>query len=361
MSKVILEFDHYISESVAKSEVDKVFLNSWLFACFGTDIPKQNDFFVKKYPFGEVVILNLGESFTAFFNICPHRFSKLFLQNQGNSIIECPYHGWRFNGEGIPYAVPFKKECFGKDFEPENYKLSKIQCEVVGNFIFVKVKDDDVDLIRFLGEKYLYLKEISQFLKNRIDNNEMEIKSNWKLVIENSLEDYHLLKIHPETLSKVLSSNYESHTLGFCSSTNIKLKELSRLSLSKLATFFESKFDIDDYRHDFIFPNLAIATTEGLSFFVQEAWPVSVGVTKFISHGFLNDFKPGLSDLVRENITSNFIKTNRNVFIEDAQVCEGIQEALTLPVILEGVLGSREDRVKQFQEVYLHFMSSDKN
>ncbi len=37
----------------------------------------------------------------AFTNICPHRFAPLHLGTVVNDAIECPYHGLRFNSEGV--------------------------------------------------------------------------------------------------------------------------------------------------------------------------------------------------------------------------------------------------------------------
>lgn len=358
MSKVILGFSKYTSDANSKLEVEKLFKKFWLFGCFTDEVSLNKDFIVKKFPFGEVVIRNFDGEIKAFFNICPHRFSKLFLKEQGNSIIECPYHGWRYDNKGTASAIPFKRDCFGAEFRQENYQLKFLRCEIVGKFIFIKIdtNQEDISLKDFLGDSYVYLLEVSEKMAARIDRNEMLIRSNWKLVIENSLEDYHLGKVHPETLAKLLSSKYTSSFTPFTSTTRIDLLDSNVAKIKKLGSFFQDRLEVEGYKHVFIFPNLAIATTEGLSFFVQEAIPLGTCETKYVSFGYLSKFKDNLVNLIKDQLSEQFKETNRQVFKEDAEICEGIQDAMMSPVEFQGVLGMREDRIKHFQELYLKYL-----
>lgn len=354
MFKIKLSTNKYLSSEVFKQDVH-LFQNIWLFAGFKYEIEKRGDYLVKKFPFGEIVIRNFGDKIKAFFNICPHRFSRLFSESTGNSIIECPYHGWRFDEDGKPSAIPHKKECFGDLNDLENLSLKFIELEICGEFIFIRVFKDENSptLIDYLGKDYSTLIDASKFLTNKIDTHEYEFNANWKIVIENSLEEYHLLKVHPETLAQVLSPGIKYKFESFSSTSNIELKENNALKLKKIKTLFNESLDLSGYQHTFIFPNLAIATTEGVSFFIQEAWPTSEDTTRYISHGFLPTFKTSCASMIQNQIAEQYKNTNRKIFNEDLSICNGIQIALNSAINYSGILGKREERILHFQNIYL--------
>lgn len=350
--EVILKPKHYTSNDLYQAEVSRLFRSCWIFACFTVDIPNDGDFIVKKMPYGEVVLRNAKGVIQAFHNICAHRFSKLFLSECGNSIIECPYHGWRYDTQGKASVVPLKKDCFGAEFQQDKYQLKFLNVSICGKFVFINLSYDNT-LNEYLGPKCEHLLNISDKMDQRIEKNRMSIKANWKLVIENSLEDYHLAKVHSNSLAKLLSSKYASSFESNTSTTNIDLLDMNKEKVKKMQIFFQSRHETVGYQHDFIFPNLAIATTNGLSFFIQEAIPESHDKTIYTSHGFLTSFKPSISESIKDHVSEQFRSANRTVFMEDSEICEGIQIALNSPVELPGVLGRREDRIKHFHDLYL--------
>ncbi|WP_208347566.1 Rieske 2Fe-2S domain-containing protein [Pseudaestuariivita rosea] len=53
-----------------------------------------------------VVLFHDGRDFQALFDRCPHRFAELSKGRVMQGAIECPYHGWRFQGGGKCVAMP---------------------------------------------------------------------------------------------------------------------------------------------------------------------------------------------------------------------------------------------------------------
>ena len=53
-----------------------------------------------------VVVLRGADSLVAFADRCPHRNARLSDGRVVDGCIECPYHGWRFSGEGRCTLVP---------------------------------------------------------------------------------------------------------------------------------------------------------------------------------------------------------------------------------------------------------------
>ncbi|HBF30969.1 Rieske 2Fe-2S domain-containing protein [Rhizobium sp.] len=53
-----------------------------------------------------VVLFRAENGVSALFDRCPHRLVELSTGRVRNGEIECPYHGWRFDGEGRCKAIP---------------------------------------------------------------------------------------------------------------------------------------------------------------------------------------------------------------------------------------------------------------
>lgn len=57
-----------------------------------------------------VVIARLNGEVRALNGRCPHKGTKLALGQIVDGAIECPYHGWRFDGEGACVRIPAREE-----------------------------------------------------------------------------------------------------------------------------------------------------------------------------------------------------------------------------------------------------------
>lgn len=53
-----------------------------------------------------LVLFRAGQKVSALEDRCPHRFAELSKGRIVEDTVECPYHGWRFNGQGQCTAIP---------------------------------------------------------------------------------------------------------------------------------------------------------------------------------------------------------------------------------------------------------------
>lgn len=75
--------------------------------------------------------------------------------------------------------------------------------------VFLKVKPDNISLQEYLGDFYHEAEAMSNNLGKLIDENEIEITSNWKIAVENTLESHHVALIHSETFQKLGASRLD--------------------------------------------------------------------------------------------------------------------------------------------------------
>lgn len=85
-----------------------------------------------------------------------------------------------------------------KNFDKKDYPLFKIKVEVWGPYVFATKAENTPSLVECLGDMVQDLEQhpLSELVVAR--EKEFEPKANWKLLMENFMEYYHLPAVHPE-------------------------------------------------------------------------------------------------------------------------------------------------------------------
>ncbi len=78
-------------------------------------------------------------------------------------------------------------------------RLKRFKVEFCGNLCFVSLEENSDSLLKYLGDFYLELEQMSLSLDKMVDMNKMAIHANWKIIVENTLESYHVNAIHSST------------------------------------------------------------------------------------------------------------------------------------------------------------------
>ena len=305
----------------------------------------------------------------AFINSCSHRGSLLCEEGRQDGRIRCPYHGWVYDKEGIPVGIP-SKECFPEVIaNPKEFRLQVVQCAKVGKFIFVSLAKNPISLADFLGDQYGFLESISLGLKDVIQDFKKSLHSNWKVVIENSLEGYHVPMVHKKTflVADGMSKSSEDVT------TNLENKYHSSMNNHASPEWiqsFENKlskkiglwpYKNNHYTHHHIFPNTTITSFLGYSFHIQIFKPISHNVTEVYSRTYNTSFKN--QSVVGEKLIAKIYEDSKQftmkVFEEDTLICEkvfrGLSNAKKNLILGQGI----EDRVQHFQKAYQTIMTND--
>lgn len=343
---------YYYDKDIFEQE-KSIFFNNWIFVGFDHELINHNDFITKQIGNIPVVIQNIHGEVKAFMNVCSHRFSTIQIEEKGNRPLVCPYHGWSFNEEGTPTGIP-KKPLF-KDFSKKELcelKLKEYSLEKCGNLYFIHINQPKQTLKEFLGE---FFDEIELMFANDIkciDVNKLEIKSNWKIIVENTLESYHVNMVHSDTFKKLGARGLDFKFINNHSMwrSDLNLSE-DDPKLEKIhAPFSNRKFKTNGYLHYLIFPNLLISTSYGISFNLSIIHPTSPNSTTFTSNVFLTT--PIHENAIVQNYSQSLINFNRQVFDEDKVICEEVQKGVSV-TDKPGVLSLEEKRVHHFQETYI--------
>lgn len=357
--RALIPAQSYHSADVFAQEQATLFSELWQFAGFAHDLARPDDFVTAVVGGRSVVVQNFGGELRAFANVCSHRFARIHDCAKGNGPLRCPYHGWIYNKDGVPYSIPSRPKF--DDLSPAvlaSLALRRYAVEACGAFVFVRPEGPGSSLREWLGGVYDTLASAGEALGPQVDVNEMVIRANWKVAVENTLESYHVGFVHSQSFKKVGARGMDFRFDGPHSSWLSAVDATIQAQMGKIVPRFEPRpLPVDGYFHQLVFPNLTVATTYGTSFAVQLFQPIGPGETRFVSVVFQGRLPEGakMSGAVLAMMNSSVAEFNRTVFAEDKTICEQVQLGVA-EAEQPGMLSYEEERVLRFQEAYAAYV-----
>lgn len=358
--------DYYDPEIFALERV-RLFSRAWIFAGLANELPNANDFLRCDVAGRDVIVQNCNGKLRAFINSCSHRHSRLQEETSGNRKLVCPYHGWSYDDEGLPAGIPGGQNFSQVLATPAAYALRRLELECVGHFIFVRLEPGGPDLRRFLGHAWEFLDQASSGLDANMDQFTATVQANWKTVIENALEGYHVPMIHRSTLGAIdqFSNDAEDivdhlpdsgHSYMINRANTVWLKRWKRFERA-LGNW---PFKFEHYVHQLIFPNLTITSFMGYSFHIQRFSPDAAGQTSVDSriYSVRCGGQTEQGSAIMRAVYDEGRGFTRKVFSEDQRACElafqGVMQAQRQAILGDPV----EKRIAHFQAHYRQAMES---
>ena len=186
----------YLDPVIYERDVERIFMNSWLYAGHQSEIPNVGDWFLFDLADESVIIVRSAKSeINALINVCRHRGSRICVENKGCSkILTCPYHAWSYDLGGQLRGAAHMDDSFDKS----RISLRKIHVELLAGMIYVNFAEEPASFAPVRDGLAECLRPYG--LENaRVAHRETyPIKSNWKLAVENYCECYHCAPSHPE-------------------------------------------------------------------------------------------------------------------------------------------------------------------
>ncbi len=195
----------YWSEAWLALEQRKIFARAWVFVAAEAELPQVGSLLPLEIAGTPIILLrDQAGAIRAFHNVCRHRGTKLVAEPCQVKAITCPYHAWTYRLDGSLRARPHfhgpdQIEGFTSE-EGRTFGLHPIECATWNGCIFVKLEPGGLSLEDWLAP-LVKRTPAFDFSQNRwIGKRSYRIKSNWKLVLENYMEGYHVFAAHPQLI-----------------------------------------------------------------------------------------------------------------------------------------------------------------
>ena len=183
----------------------------WMYVGHDSEIENPGDY-RRRTVAGRPVFLvrNRDGEVRVFLNSCTHRGALVCRRDTGNaSVFQCFYHAWTFNSNGELIGVP-GEDAYGPAFDRKEFGLKEPpRVDNYRGFYFVNFNPLAENLITYLAGAREYLDLVvdqsSTGMRVIPGSNQYTVKANWKLVVENSLDGYHIVPTHRTYLNYVAS------------------------------------------------------------------------------------------------------------------------------------------------------------
>jgi len=203
--------ERYTSAAFMEAEWENVWTTSWLITVRAEDMPAPGDYFVEDIGRESILIVRQDDgTIKAFYNVCQHRGNKLMIESEGSlPAFTCPYHSWRFELDGTcSYAQD--PEDFAGGNPCSRASLVEVSCDVFAGFVWVNMDPQCASLREFLGEIFDEWQAYPLEHMNRVQATSVHMPCNWKLLLDNFHETYHVPTAHPEGIEYAEDSYRET-------------------------------------------------------------------------------------------------------------------------------------------------------
>ncbi len=192
----ILSTSHYIDKQYFELEQEHIFKKHPIYMGCKQMVPELGNYFVCQRNSGNVFLIHNASGVEVISNICRHH-QALILENAGKiNKITCPFHFWQYDLAGTLRKAPNFPglPCI---------QLDKTVTHSWENLLFknqppaIEIKKKSL-LTDFSFEAYRYHNSAI-----------LPAAYNWKIFIDNYLDDYHIPAIHPGLKNLVDLNNLE--------------------------------------------------------------------------------------------------------------------------------------------------------
>ncbi|AMK26536.1 aromatic ring-hydroxylating dioxygenase subunit alpha (plasmid) [Sphingobium sp. SJ10-10] len=349
----------YTRQDFFEIENTAIWKQSWLLAGFVDEFAKPGSFKTTTIADVPVVLVRDDKgAINAFYNVCQHRGSKLIKAAGGvQPNLTCGYHCWTYNLQGELKFVPDEHDFPGLDKGGKS--LRSIRCEKFGAIIFINFDEDAAPLQDFLGVLGSAIGDVPMDRVRLYKSVSRELPVNWKAVLDNFAENYHVKFVHTHTLHPLVDSKVAARQ---CLSNGHSALTIKPRTASAIGSVVKSdglapadssgmkEVTSISQRAYTLFPNVSITVTESL-LFVLSIWPVSVNQTRADGY-FLSISRTGEDPEATAKAAAEAGEAGVQFFSavmqQDLDAMEQMQEAMSSGGIEKIRLGYKEQQIYNY-------------
>jgi phenylpropionate dioxygenase-like ring-hydroxylating dioxygenase large terminal subunit len=335
----------YTSADYFRAEMAAMATSCWQFFGITDDLADNNDWVRRRVLGTDIFVQNFKGELRGYHNVCQHRGFPLRREPKGNGIVQCGFHAWTYNKDGVPLGVARNEELFCLSREQkEALALPRVRVETVGRFVFVALSDSVPPLEAYLGRYADLFRTFSKYIRSARYRWTGPSRANWKLCYEVTLDDYHVAFVHP-------GSGWDVPAWGCIYEREGPHSHLLRRRTADwmFGSFWEDvargEYEFRGHKIHQTFPNLLTAAGPRMLLMTLFS-PIEAGVTEV--EDIIFDLE---GDEVDEPWWEETAKGHRQVSSEDRATSESQQEVIG-QLARRPLFGALEARVGWFHEAY---------
>ena len=215
-SQQLIPIRGYTNAECFHREMNALFGRCWNFVGMTDDIPKVGDFLCAQAgAFPLLVVRDHEGDVRAFHNVCRHRGMRLADQpGSAPRGFTCPYHRWFYKLDGRLTAVPRQSALF-PDMDKAELGLIPASTGVFRGMIFVNPESEPEETFSSFSEGLednVGPHRPEEMVE--IGRRQFEFRANWKIVVENYMDTYHLFHLHHDTLEFIDHNRFRWYSCG---------------------------------------------------------------------------------------------------------------------------------------------------
>jgi p-cumate 2,3-dioxygenase subunit alpha len=198
--------DAYRDPAVFEQEKRKIFDKCWLYVGHRSEVAEPGDFVTREVGGRDIIFTRdrKGEV-QALVNACTHRGATVCREQKGSAkTFTCPYHGWTFNSEGKLLST-FSNEGYRDDLnEDGRLNLARpARFDHYRGFYFLNFNPKAISLSDYLAGAKDVIDSYCDQAEAGDDGlyvvkgeHAYSIRANYKYLVENSYDGYHVIPTH---------------------------------------------------------------------------------------------------------------------------------------------------------------------
>lgn len=336
-----IERRDYNDSNVFTRELETLFAER-LFAGTQSDFAQLDDYLSLRIGSKAVSLRRTRDGVRAFNNVCLHRNALIDLPGCGNRPFRCGYHGWSYAADGSLATAPLANmECITR-CQLDSYPVSQTHGLYFLGLAGTAPPIDEVAQV---------LTDTGVAPDTPFHCASLEHACNWKLLVENVLEGYHLSFVHADSFRPAGFTSTGRYTWhgGQYTSWN---EMLPSVASDKSATIQRLAPQAGHYyRHAYVFPDLFVSNTNGLIGFLSRVVPIDAARTHLAWQLFELPALKALAPALRQHMKDEAIAFTQQALTEDKVLVEACQCGMSA----EGPdvqLQPQEARIRHFHGLY---------
>lgn len=193
---------YYTSSEYLDIEREELFRKQWVCVGHVGEVPRPGDYFTTELVDEQLLVVrDPGGMVRVLSNVCRHR-GNIVAQGAGHAArFVCSYHAWTYGVDGQFLRAPLIAE--DARFGNRNCDLPKFATGTWQGFIFVNLDGSASPLAPALAAMEPYIRNYHPAERHFLFGAEEIWNTNWKCLLENFMEGYHLSPTHANTLHAI--------------------------------------------------------------------------------------------------------------------------------------------------------------